>query len=107
MQVVKPVVGVMEQRVQSRESDIDPLLADREQLSLRPVDRLLDLGGVLVADAGDPARRPNEVPQDRLALDDPRVLNGVDRRWRLAREAREVGATTDGLELVVALEGLR
>ena len=53
---------------------VDALLADREQLRLGAVDRLLDLGRVLVADARDPAGSADEVAQDRLALDDPGVL---------------------------------
>ena len=86
---------------------IDPLLADREQLRLGPVDRLLDLGRVLVADPGDPAGRPDEAAQDRLALDDPGVLGGVDRGRRLVRQARQVRPATDRLELLAPLERLR
>ena len=103
VQVVEPVVGLVEERLQRGwKPDVDPLLADREQLRLGPVDRLLDLGGILVADAGDPARRADQVPQDRLALDDPGVLDGVDRGGRLVREARQVGPAADRLELVRA-----
>ena len=55
---------------------------------------------------GDPAGSADEVAQDRLALDDPGVLRDVDGGRRLVREAREVGATADRLELVLALERL-
>ena len=55
---------------------------------------------------GDPAGRPDQVPQDRLALDDPRVLGDVDGGRRLVREAGQVGAATDRLELVAPLERL-
>ena len=67
------------------EARLDPLLADGEQLRLGPVDRLLDLGRVLVADAGDPPGGADQVPEDRLALDDPGVLDGVDRGRRGVR----------------------
>ena len=55
---------------------------------------------------GDPAGSADEVAQDRLALDDPGVLRDVDGGRRLVREARQVGATADRLELVLALERL-
>ena len=83
VQVVEPVVGVVEERLERAEAGVDALLADREQLRLGAVDGLLDLGRVLVADAGDATGRADEVPQDRLALDDPGVLRGVDGRRRL------------------------
>ena len=86
VQVVEPVVGVVEQRLERAEAGVDALLADREQLRLGAVDRLLDLGRVLVADAGDPAGRADQVAQDRLALDDPRVLGGVDGGRRLVAD---------------------
>ena len=106
VEVVEPVVGVVEQRLQRAEPGIDPLLADREQLRLGAVDRLLDLGRVLVADPGDPAGRSDQVPQDRLALHDPCVLRDVDRGRGLVRQAGQVGTATDGLELVAPFEGL-
>ena len=106
VEVVEPVVGVVEERLERAEPGIDALLADREQLRLGAVDRLLDLGRVLVADAGDPAGRADQVAQDRLALDDPGVLGDVDRGRRLVRQARQVGAPADRLELVLALERL-
>ena len=106
VQVVEPVVGVVEERLERAEPGVDPLLADREQLRLGAVDRLLDLGRVLVADPGDPARGADEVAQDRLALDDPGVLRDVDGGRRLVRQARQVGAAADRLELVLALERL-
>ena len=56
VEVVEPVVGVVEQRLERAEPGIDALLADREQLGLGAIDGLLDLGRVLVADAGDAAR---------------------------------------------------
>ena len=71
VQVVEPVVGRVKQRLERAETRRDPLLADREELLLRPVDRLGDVGALLVADAGDPAGSRDEVPEDRLALDDP------------------------------------
>ena len=102
VQVVEPVVGVVEERLELAEAGLDPALADAEQLALGPVDRLLDLGRVLVADPGDLARGGDQVPQDRLALDDPRVLDGVDGGRRLVAEAGEVGPAADRLELAVA-----
>ena len=101
VEVVEPVVGVVEERLERAEPGVDPLLADGEQLRLGAVDRLLDLGRVLVADAGDPPGRPDQVAQDRLALDDPGVLGDVDRGRRLVGQARQVGATADRLELVL------
>ena len=85
----------------------DALLADREQLRLGAVDRFLDLGRVLVADAGDLAGRADQVPQDRLALDDPGVLDGMDRGRRLVDEPGQVGTAADRFELVAPLERLR
>ena len=106
VEVVEPVVGVVEQRLERAEPGVDALLADREQLGLGAVDRLLDLGRVLVADAGDPPGGADQVAQDRLALDDPGVLGDVDGGRRLVRQARQVGATADRLELVAPLERL-
>ena len=40
VQVVEPVVRVVEQRLERAEAGVDALLADREQLRLGPVDRL-------------------------------------------------------------------
>jgi hypothetical protein len=97
----------MEQRVQLREPDVNALLADGEQLRLRPIDRLLDLRRVLVTDPGDAAGRSDQVPQDRLALHDPGVLDRMDGRRRGVGQAREVGATADRLELARPLESLR
>ena len=104
MQVVEPVVGVVEQRLERAEAGVDPLLADREELRLGAIDGFLDLGRILVADPGDPPGGADQVAQDRLALDDPGVLLDVDRGRRLVRQARQVGAAADGLELVLALE---
>ena len=106
VQVVEPVVGVVEERLERAEPRIDALLADGEQLGLGAVDRLLDLGRVLVADAGDAAGGADQVPQDGLALDDPRVLGGVDGGRRLVAEARQVGASADRLEVLAPLERL-
>ena len=55
---------------------------------------------------GDPAGRPDQVAEDRLALDDPGVLRGMDGGGRLVREAREVGAPADRVELLTPLERL-
>ena len=106
VQVVEPVVGVVEERLERAEAGVDALLADREELRLGAIDRLLDLGRVLVADPGDPAGGADQVAQDRLALDDPGVLLDVDGGRRLVRQARQVGAPADRLELVLALERL-
>ncbi len=107
VEVVEPVVRVVQQRLERAEPGIDPLLADREQLRLGPVDRLGDFGRVLVADAGDPPGRRDQVAQDRLALDDPCVLRDVDGGRRLVRQARQVGAAADRLELIATLQRLR
>ena len=106
VEVVEPVVGVVEERLERAEPDRHPPLADVEQLALGPVDRLLDLGRVLVADPGDLAGGRDEVAQDGLALDDPGVLDGVDGGRGLVRQARQVRAAADGLELVRPLERL-
>ena len=56
-----------------------------------------------------PAIRPaaaDQVPQDRLALDDTRVLRGVDGGRRLVAEARQVRPSADRLELLAPLERL-
>ena len=104
VQVVEPVIGVMEERLERAEPRVDALLADGEEFRFRAVDRLLDLGRVLVADPSDATGRPDQVPQDRLALDDAGVLGDVDGRRRLVRQTRQVGPAADRLELVLALE---
>ena len=84
----------------------NPALADVEQLALGPIDRLLDLARILVADPGDLAGRGDEVAQNGLALDDPGVLDGVDGGRGLVGQARQVRAAADGLELLGAFERL-
>ena len=106
MEVVEPIVGVVEERLERAEAGRDPALADVEQLALGPVDRLLDLGRILVADPGDLAGRGDEVAQDRLAFDDPGVLHGVDGGRGLVRQARQVRAAADRLELLAPFERL-
>ena len=67
----------MEEALERRESGIHPLLADREQLRLGAIDRLLDLRRVLIADAGDPPGGTDEIarPMSSIvrggALNDP------------------------------------
>ena len=98
VQVVQPVVGGVQQRLQRREAALDALLADREELLLRPVDGLADVRRVVVADGGDPAGRADQVAQDRLALDDAAVVDGVDRGGRQVDEAGQVGRAADLLQ---------
>jgi len=97
----------VEQRLEWAESRVDAFLADREQLRLGTVDRFLDLGRILVPDPGDPPRGADQASQDRLALDDSRVLLDVNGGRRLVREARQIRPATDGLELFAALERFR
>ena len=85
VEVVEPVVGVVEQAAKVHEAGRDAPLADGEQRGLGPIDRLLDLGGVLVADAGDLAGRTDEIPEDRLSFDDPSVGDDMDRGGRPLR----------------------
>ena len=106
VQVVEPIVRVVKERLQRAESRLDALLADREQLGLGAIDGLLDLRRVLVPDAGDPARGRDEIAQDGLALDDPRVLRDMDRGRRLVRQARQVGPAADRVKFVTPLERL-
>jgi hypothetical protein len=106
VKVVEPVIGVVEELLELAEPGRDAPVRDLEQLGLRAVDGLLDLGGVLVADPRDLARGADEVPQDRLALDDPGVLDGMDRGRRLVRQLRQVRPAADLLEVLAALEGL-
>ena len=87
VEVVQPVVGVVEERPQRAEAVVRPALADREQLGLRPVDRLLDVRAVLVADGGDLAGGRDEAAQDGLALDDAGVLGDVDGGGGVVAEA--------------------
>ena len=82
VEVVEPVVGVVEQAAKVHEAGGDAPLADGEQRGLGPIDRLLDLGRVLVADAGDLAGRTDEIPEDRLSFDDPSVGDDMDRGGR-------------------------
>ena len=106
VQVIEPVERVVEKLLEGRESGGETPLRDRVELRLGPVDRLLDLRGVLVPDPGDPPRGRDQVPQDRLALHDPGVLRREDRRRRLLGQRGEVAASADRLELSVALERL-
>ena len=107
VQVVEPVVGRVEQRLERREAGLDALLADREQLLLRPVDDLADVRRPPVADPAILPGRADEVPQDALALDDAAVVDGVDRGRREVDEARQVGRAPDLVERALALEDLR
>ena len=104
VQVVEPVVGIVEERLERAEPGIDTLLADREELRLSAVDRLLDLRGVLVPDTGDAARRPDQIAQDCLPLDDSCVLRNVDRGGGLVRQARQVRAATDRLKFIASFQ---
>jgi hypothetical protein len=88
------------------EADRDAFLADGEQLGFRAIDRLLDVGWILVPDLGDLAGRRDQVPQHRLALDDARVLDRVDGGRRLVAQAGQVRPPADRIELAVALEDL-
>ena len=106
VQVVEPVVGVVEQRLERREAGLHALLADREELRLGPVDDLADVAVLLVAEPGDPTGRADEVPQDALALDDARVVDGVDGRGREVDEARQVGRAADLVQATLALQRL-
>ena len=105
VQVVEPVVGRVEQLLELGEADRDAPVRDLEELRLRPVDRLLDLGRVLVADAGDLAGGADEVPEHGFALDDPGVLDRVDGRRGRIRQLRQVGPPADLLEVLAALQG--
>jgi hypothetical protein len=82
----------VQEHLERTEPCIDALLADREQFRLGPVDGLLDLGRILVADPGDPAGGADEVAEDSLALDDASVLGGMDSGRGLVAETRKVRA---------------
>ena len=56
--------------------------------------------GILVADARDLARGADQVPEHRLALDDARVLDGVDGGRGLVRERGQVRPAADLLEVL-------
>jgi hypothetical protein len=107
VEIVEAVIRLMQQRIEFAEAGVNALLADGKQLRLCSVDRFLDLRRVLVADPGNPAGGADQVPEDRLALDDPGVLDGVDSRRRRVREARELGSAADALQLFVSIERLR
>ena len=62
--------------------------------------------GILVPDPGDLAGGADQVPEDRLALDDPGVLHGVDGGRRLVRELREIGPAADLLQVLATFERL-
>ena len=70
VQVVEPVVRSVEQRAQLREPARDSLLRDGEELLLGAIDRGVDIGGLFVSDTRDPPGGTDEVPEDRLALDE-------------------------------------
>ena len=84
----------------------DPLLADREELLLRPVDDLADVAVFLVAEPGDPPGRADEVAQDALAFDDAGVVDGVHGRRREVDEAGQVGRAADLFEVALSFEDL-
>ena len=62
-------------------------MVPRLEFRLGAVDRFLDLGRILVADAGDTPGGADQAAEDRLAFDDPRVLGGMDRGRRLVGQA--------------------
>ena len=107
VQVVESVIRGVQQAVERREPARDPLLADREQCLLGAVDGTVEVGRVVVADARDAPRRPDQVPQDPLPLHDARVVDGVDRGRREIDEAGQVRRPADPLQLPVTLQGLR
>ena len=107
VEVVEAIVRVVEEHPQRREPHVHAPLADREELRLGAVDRRLDVRAVLVPDRGDLARGGDEVPQDCLALDDPRVMDGVDGRGRPVAQRGQVRAPAHALEPPGPLEGLR
>jgi hypothetical protein len=107
VEVVEPVVCLVEERIELRETGLDALLADGKEFSLRAIDGLLDLGWILVADAGYSPGRADEVPQDSLALDDPCVLDRMNRGRGRVRQTRQISSPADRLELVTPLERLR
>ena len=106
VQVVEPVERVVEELLEGREPGREAPLGDGVELRFGPVDRLLDLRGVLVPDPGDPPRGRDQVPENRLALHDPGVLRREDGRWRLLRQRGEVAASPDGLQVADPLERL-
>ena len=73
--------------------------ADSEEFGLGAVDRLGDVGGILVADRGDATGGADQAPQHRLSLDDLRVLLGVDGGRRSIAEVGECGASADLFDL--------
>src|ERR1035437_5014920 len=80
VQVIEAVVSVVQQRPERAEAVARAALADREQLGLGSIDGLLDVRAIFVADGRDLARRPDEPPEEGLALDDAPVLRSEERR---------------------------
>ncbi len=106
VQVVQPVIRGVQQAVERRKPARHPLLADGEQRLLGFVDGRIEIGRIVVADAGDTPSGADQVPQDPLPLHDAGVVHGVDRGRRQIDEAGQVGRATDPLQLPLTLQGL-
>jgi len=78
------------------------VLADLEQDRLRAIDRDLGVVRLLIADRGDLARRRDQVPEHRLALDDARVVLDVDRRRDHVHDCGQVGRSSHSVEPLAA-----
>ena len=81
VQVLEPVVGLVEQRLERAEPGATRLwLISNRSASARSIASWIS--AVLVADRRDLAGGTDQVAQHRLALDDPPVLLDVDRGRR-------------------------
>ena len=107
VQVVQPVVGVVQERPKRAETVVRSVLADGEQLGLGPIDRFLDVRAILVADGGDLACGPDQAPQNGLALHDPAVLGDVDGGGSVIAERGEVARAADCLQFAIPFQRLR
>ena len=98
VQVFEPVVRLAEEGGQGLEAADRPALADLEQDRLRPVDGDFCVVRFLVPDRRDLARRPDQVTEHRLALDDAPVVLDVDGCRHHVHDRGQVRWASDSVE---------
>ena len=103
-QLLDPVQPRAQQLVQRAHGVGRAALAHVEHHLLRLVDRRLHVLGDRVADVGDLARHADQLAQQRVLLDDRRVVPRVGDRRRVGLQRDEDRGVADGVEQARALE---
>ncbi len=102
VEILEPVIRLAEEGAQRLEAGHRPALADLEQDGLGLIDGRGRVVGLLVAHRRDLPRGRDQVPEDRLLLDDPPVVLDVDGGRDRVHEGGQVRRATNALEPVVA-----